>query len=154
MGFYLQPNAKQKYVCVVFVCAAGKRKQRVLKWYLSCLAIKLLHLIGTNLPWSLWNTPGIFCFFLAYDLLKGLPAVCWVMLWFRNRDTVHSTGPFILLPWTWGGQRTPTRREKMLQTGRWCFLEEWNYTKRKKRAALPWRRGNFKVLRVDLGVWK
>lgn len=120
-GFYLQPNARQKYVCVVFVCAAGKRKQRILKWYLSCLAIKLLHLIGTNLPWSLWNTPGIFCFFLAYDLLKGLAAVCWVMLWFRNRDTVHSTGPFILLLWHGEDRGHPHGERKCCRQGGGVF---------------------------------
>lgn len=84
------------------------------KGYLSDtfrLAMKLLHLIGTNLPLSLWNAPGGFCFFLAYGLWKGLAAVCWVMLRFQKRDTVHSTGPFVLLPWVWGGQGTPTQRE-------------------------------------------
>lgn len=55
----------------------------------------------------MWNAPERVCFFLAYDLSKGLAAVDWVMLWFGRRDTVHSTGPFIPLPRTWGGQRTP-----------------------------------------------
>lgn len=82
--FNLQPNARQEYMSVVFVCAAGRREQRIPKWYLSCLAIKLLHLIGTHLPCSLWNALGSFCFFLAYDLSKGLAAVCWVMLRFRT----------------------------------------------------------------------
>lgn len=109
---------------MVFVCAVGRRDQRIPRRYLSCPAIKLSHLIGTNLPWSLWNAPGSFSFSLAYDLSEGLAAVRWVMLRLGNRDTVHSTGPFIPLPWTWGGQRTPTQREKMWLTGRWCVLEE------------------------------
>lgn len=59
--------------------------------------------------------------------------------------TLHSTGPFILLLWTWRGQRAPTQRGKMLLRGSWCFFEEWNYTKRKKKGDLPWGRGNVEV---------
>lgn len=76
-----------------------------------------LALVSVECAWE-------FSFSLAYDLSEGLAAVRWVMLRLGNRDTVHSTGPFIPLPWTWGGQRTPTQREKMRLTGRWCVLEE------------------------------
>lgn len=134
-------------MCVISACAAGRRGQRIPEWYLFWLAIKLLHLIETNYPLSQWNAPGSFYFFLLYDLSMRLAAVCWVMLRFRNWDTVHSTGPFILLLWMWGGQRAPTQTGEMLLTGSWYVFEEWNYSKRKKKGALPWGRGNVEVLK-------
>lgn len=80
----------------------------------------------------------------------------WVMLRFRIWDTVHSTGPFILLLQTWGGHRAPTHRGKMLLTGSWwCFLRsEMMLRGRKKVIFFPEEEGMLRSLRADLGVRK
>lgn len=60
--------------CVCGFCVCGRRE--IFQGYLLCLALKLLHLIGSDLLWCLWNAPGSFCFFLAWPF-EGAGCSTW-----------------------------------------------------------------------------
>lgn len=137
----------RKYVCDFFARSREERAKDT--WVMPFLmGNKVVALNWNKLPsvsakctWELLLLPAVWPF-------RGVGCSRWVMPGFRNWDTVHSTGPFILLLWSWGGQRAPTRSRKMLLTGSWCFFEEWNYTKGEKKGdLLPWGRRNVEVLK-------
>lgn len=146
-GFSLQPKARQKCMCVRFLCVWRERGGDIsgIPFVPGTKVVALnwirLALVSVKCTWELLFFPSV-TFWRGWLQYMGL---C-----FHSEAEIQCT--LQVLSFCSGGcGKDRGHPHKVLLTGRWCFLEEWNYTKREKRGALLRGRG---VLKADLGIWK